>query len=54
MSFSIIKVYLVSDTRTTQWEDPRLQSSAITGPVSIISVEGEFDKTDQYSVLEGF
>lgn len=23
-----------SDTKTTQWEDPRLQSPAITGPVS--------------------
>lgn len=24
-----------SDTKTTQWDDPRLQNSAITGPVSM-------------------
>lgn len=30
--------FCYTDTRTTQWEDPRLQNSAITGPVSIICV----------------
>lgn len=25
-----------TDTRTTQWDDPRLKNSAITGPVSIV------------------
>lgn len=27
-------LYLCPDTKNTQWEDPRLQSPAITGPVS--------------------
>lgn len=29
----LMKKYLV-DTKKTQWEDPRLQNVAITGPVS--------------------
>lgn len=28
--------FFSTDTRTTQWEDPRLKNSAITGPVSIL------------------
>lgn len=30
--------YLI-DTKTTQWDDPRLQNSAITGPVSIEKIK---------------
>lgn len=43
-----------TDTRTTQWEDPRLKNSAITGPVSIVCEI--LKKTEKYSLgwLKGF
>ena len=33
------------DTKTTQWEDPRLQSPAITGPVSRFLLQAHLLKT---------
>lgn len=35
MRFEGNDLLYVIDTRTTQWDDPRLQNSAITGPVSM-------------------
>jgi len=32
----------ISDTRTTQWEDPRLSNPQIAGPVSVLFISIEY------------
>lgn len=31
----LFDIFYFIDTKNTQWEDPRLQNAAITGPVSM-------------------
>jgi len=35
----------ISDTRTTQWEDPRLSNPQIAGPVSVLFISIVYFRT---------
>lgn len=40
----------VLDTRTTQWEDPRLSNPNIAGPVSLIRIYTTLERTAQTNI----